>query len=330
MSGKIADLKHGGFSRRRFIQSTAAVGMTATAVTNGFAQDTSTQKIKIGIVGCGGRGGFMANLFNVHGGYEISALGDYFQDKVDAVGEKYKVPASRRFTGLNSYKKVLDAKVDAIAITSPPYFHPEQAAAAVDAGVHVYVAKPAAVDVPGVFSIEASSKKAASKKLSFLVDFQTRSQPFYVEAIKRVHAGAIGDLAFGEAYYHCNRIELKGPAHQGVESRLKNWVFMKDLSGDIITEQNIHVLDVMSWVMNKPPISVSGGCARKTRVDVGDCNDGFALQYQYAGCAGFTFSSRQFNGHGTQPDGLVCRVFGSKGVLETKYGGKVLIRGENF
>ena len=325
----ISDSTHKGFSRRGFIKSTAA-GVTAAAVTNGLGQDAPKQKIKIGIIGCGGRGGFMANLFNAHGGYEIAAVGDYFQDKVDSVGEKYKVPAGRRFTGLNNYKKVLNAKVDAVVLTSPPYFHPEHAAAAVDAGVHVYVAKPVAVDVPGCFSIEESSKKATSKKLTFLVDFQTRAQEFYVEALKRVHAGAIGEFDFGETYYHCNRLKVKGEIADDAEGQLRNWVFMKSLSGDIITEQNIHALDVMSWVMGKPPVSASGGCARKVRVDVGDCNDGFALQYQYEGCAGFTFSSRQFNGHGTQPDGIVCRVFGSKGVLETKYGGQVMIRGENF
>jgi len=330
MSGNITDLINGGFSRRGFIKRTAAAGLTAAVTSRGFAQGTAEQKIKIGIVGCGGRGGFIANLFNSHGGYEIIALGDYFQEKVDIQGDKYNVPASRRFTGLNSYKKVLEVKPDALVITSPPYFHPEQAAAAVDAGVHVYVAKPVAVDVPGTLSIEASSKKAASKKLTFLVDFQTRSQPFYVEALKRVHEGAIGDIAFGEAYYHCNRINVQAPPGSGPEARLKNWVFMKDLSGDIITEQNIHALDVMSWAMDQPPVHAVGSCARKTRVDVGDCSDCFALQYQYADCAGITFSSRQFNGHGSQPDGIVFRAFGNKGVLETKYGGQVLIRGDNF
>ena len=93
-----------------------------------------------------------------------------------------------------------------VAIMSPPYFHPEQAAAAVEAGVHVYVAKPIAVDVPGCRSIEASAKLAGEKKLCFLVDFQTRSTAFYQEAIKRVHAGAIGELTFGEVFYHCGRL----------------------------------------------------------------------------------------------------------------------------
>ncbi|MDA3927266.1 MAG: Gfo/Idh/MocA family oxidoreductase [Kiritimatiellae bacterium] len=330
MTGKITELMTEANSRRGFIKKTAAAGLTAAVASRGLAQGANTPTIKIGVVGCGGRGGFIASLFKAHGGYEIIAVGDYFQDKADEVGEKYSVPVSHRFTGLNNYKKVLEAKPDALVITSPPFFHPEQAASAVDAGIHVYVAKPVAVDVPGTLLIEATSKKATAKKLTFLVDFQTRSQPFFVEALKRVHEGAIGDIAFGEAYYHCNRLKLKVPPADDSESRLRNWVFMKNLSGDIINEQNIHTLDVMSWAMNKPPLHAVGGCARKTRVDVGDCNDCFALQYQYPDCAGVTFSSRQFNGYGTQPDGIVCRIFGSKGVLETKYGGQVLIRGENF
>ncbi len=329
MSGMTAGSALGGFSRRGFIKSTAA-GVAATASVNGFAQEAAVKKIKIGIIGCGGRGGFMAALFNEHGGYEITAVGDYFAEQAEALGAKYSVPAGRRFTGLDNYKRVLESKPDAVAIMTPPYFHPEQAAAAVDAGIHVYVAKPVAVDVPGTLSIESSSKRATEKKLCFLVDFQTRSQPFYAEAVRLVHGGAIGEIAFGESYYHCNRLEIKAPPGSGPEAKIKNWVFWKDLSGDIITEQNIHALDVMSWVMNHPPERASGGCARKVRVDVGDCNDCFALQYHYADCAGVAFSSRQFNGHGTQPDGIVFRAFGNRGVLETKYGGQVMIRGEEF
>jgi myo-inositol 2-dehydrogenase / D-chiro-inositol 1-dehydrogenase len=317
-----------GFSRRGFVKNTM-IGMTAVAA-NGLAQEKTPAKVKIGIIGCGNRGAFIADLLQEHGGYQITALGDYFKEQVDALGQKYAVPENRRFTGLNNYKRVLESKPDAVAIITPPYFHPEQATAAVSAGAHVYLAKPIAVDVPGSMAIRAASEEAAKRKLSFLVDFQTRAQQFYLEAVKRVHAGAIGEIAFGESYYHCGRLQIKAPPGSGPEARLKNWVFMKDLSGDIITEQNIHTLDVMSWVMAKPPISVAGGCARKTRVDVGDNNDCYALQYRYADNAGVTFSSRQFAGHGSQPDGIVFRAFGNKGVLETSYGGQVLIRGENF
>ena len=316
------------FSRRRFMTGAAAGAMSFAIVKPGLVHGTeANSKIRLGVIGCGGRGEWIADLFNQHGGYEIVAAADYFQDRVDAVGEKFNIPANRRFTTLSCYRKLLDSKVDAVAIESPPYFHPGQAAAAVDASCHVYLAKPIGVDVPGCHSIAESGRKAANKKLCFIVDFQTRANEFFVEAVKRVHSGAIGDMVFGESMYHAGRLKIKAPPGTP-ESRLKNWVFDKALSGDIITEQNIHTLDVMSWVMNTPPLHVTGTGGRKVRTDVGDCWDYFTLVYEYPNHVGITFSSRQFGGHGTQPSGIRNRMFGTKGVLETHYGGKVLIRGK--
>ena len=320
------------FSRREFVAGAGAAAGLALVSRPALGQEAaaafSGPKIKIGIVGCGGRGSFMANLFRQHGGYEIVAAADYFPDRVDALGDKFGVPADRRFTGLSGYKRVLDAKPDALVVTSPPFFHPEQAAAAVDAGCHAYVAKPVAVDVPGCLSIEASGRRASEKKLCFLVDFQTRVNPFYQEALRLVHGGALGEFAFGEASYHCGRLNIQ-PPDGGQEGRVRNWVFDQALSGDIITEQNIHALDVMSWIHNRPPLHACGTGARKVRLDVGNNWDTFSVIYQYPNSVAMNFSSRQFEGHGTA-EGILCRMFGSKGVLETSYGGNVLIRGETF
>jgi predicted dehydrogenase len=329
MKQKVVDSLSRAFSRRDFVAVTGAAGLAAAAAPAFAQQPPAGPKIKLGVIGCGGRGSFMAGLFQKHGGYELVAAADYFQDRVDAFGGKFGVPPERRFTGLNGYKRVLDAKPDAVALMTPPFFRPEQAAAAVEAGCHVYLAKPIAVDVPGCQSIEVSGKKATAKKLRFWVDFQTRAQPYYKEALKRVHAGAIGDFAFGEAYYHCGRLGIHQP-NEGIEGRLRNWVFDQALSGDIITEQNVHALDVMSWVHQRAPLHAVGTGGRKVRVDVGDCWDTFTLHFMYPNNVGMTFSSRQFDGHGTQPEGIVCRVFGTQGVLETSYGGTVMIRGANF
>ena len=323
--------KMAAFSRREFVAGAGAAAGWALVSRPAFGQQAtafSGPNIKIGIVGCGGRGSFMANLFQKHGGYEIVAAADYFQDSVDAFGEKFGVPAARRFTGLSGYKRVLEARTDALVVTSPPFFHPEQAAAAVDAGCHAYVAKPVAVDVPGCRSIEASGKRATEKKLCFLVDFQTRVNPFYQEALRLIHGGAIGEFAFGEASYHCGRLNIH-PPNEGIEGRVRNWVFDQAFSGDIITEQNIHAIDVMSWVHGRPPLHAFGTGARKVRLDVGNNWDTFSVIYQYPNSVAMNFSSRQFEGHGTA-EGILCRMFGSKGVLETSYGGNVLIRGENF
>jgi predicted dehydrogenase len=116
------------------------------------------------------------------------------------------------------------------------------------------------------------------------------------------------------------------------EARLKNWSFDIALSGDIVVEQSVHTLDVMSWVMNMPPLHVTGTGGRKVRLDVGDCWDYYTLLYEYPNSVGVTFSTRQYNSWGTKPDGIRNRMFGTKGVLETHYGGDVMIRGtkDNF
>jgi predicted dehydrogenase len=321
-------------TRRGFMAGAGAAALSFTVVkpehVRGF---NANSKVDLGIIGCGGRGTWITGLFNEHGGYNIVAVADYFQDRIDNCGGKFGVPQSRRYSGLSGYRRLLE-NVDAVAIESPPYFHPEQAAAAVDADCHTYVAKPIAVDVPGCQSIGESGRKASMSKKCFLVDFQTRADEFYIEALKRVHDGALGDFVFGEAIYHagCPFKRMydswrKDPNDS--ENRLRSWGLDRILSGDIITEQNIHTLDVMSWIMDAEPVYAVGTCGRKVR-PVGTCNDHFVLMFEYPNNIGITFSSRQIEGHGTQPSGIRNRMFGSEGVLETAYGGQVIIRGENF
>ncbi|MBM4094640.1 MAG: Gfo/Idh/MocA family oxidoreductase [Planctomycetes bacterium] len=325
----------GAVSRRRFLASAGVVAAGVTVVRPSLARGSSANsKVKIGLVGSGGRGMWIAKLFKDHGGYEVAAVSDYFQDRTDACGEELGVKPAMRFTGLLGYQRLIEQELDAIVIESPPYFHPEQAAAGVKARKHVYVAKPIAVDVPGCLSIEASGQEATRQNLCFLVDFQTRADQFYIEALQRVHAGALGNFAFGEATYHAEipwqgQIKFLQDDPHNTENQLRAWGLSRVLSGDIITEQNIHTLDVASWIMNAPPICAYGTGGRKVR-EFGDCFDTFSVTYKYADDVGIAFSSRQFNGHGTQPEGIRNRMFGTEGVLETAYGGDVLIRGKNF
>lgn len=319
-------------NRRTFLASTGA------ALTSGMLQPSpllaqgARRKIKLGLIGCGGRGSWIAGLFQEHGGYELHAAADYFQDRLDGVGRKCGIPASRLFPTLSGYKKVIESGVEAVAIITPPYFHPEHVARSVEAGLHVYLAKPLAVDVPGCLSIAQSGRKATDQKRSLLVDFQTRADPYYIEALKRVHAGALGTFAFGESTYHAGSpfdgaAALLAKDPKNPEVQLRAWGLSRELSGDIITEQNIHTLDVASWIMNQEPLSAVGTGGHKCRSDVGSCWDHFACLFEYPNDVGITFSSRQFDGHGTQPEGIRNRMFGSKGVLETEYGGQVLLRG---
>jgi myo-inositol 2-dehydrogenase/D-chiro-inositol 1-dehydrogenase len=321
--------------RRRFIREAGTAALSLTLLRPGLVRGTqANSRIKLGVIGCGGRGTWIADLFRKHGGFEVWAGADYFSDRVEDLGAKLAVPSSRLFMGLSGYKRLLESGVDAVAIETPPYFHPVQAAAAVASGVHVYLAKPVAVDVPGCRLILDCGQKAAEKRLSFLVDFQTRSDPIFMEALKRVHQGAIGEIVFGEATYHADcpfeqDYELLEKNPDSPEARLRGWGLDRDLSGDIITEQEIHTLDVANWVMGTPPLYALGSGGLKARPKIGTCWDHFVVYYQYAHGVAIQFSGRQFKGHGT-PEGIRNRMFGTRGVLETEYGGNVLIRGENF
>ncbi len=327
-SGEVSE-----FSRRGFLTSAgaAAVGLTILRPESVWGYQAH-EKVNIGCIGCGGRGTWIAGLFQEHGGYNIVAAADYFQDRLDHFAGTLGLDpkAVSLFPGLDGYHRLLQQKVDAIVVESPPYFHPEQAAAGVAAGKHVYLAKPIAVDVAGCKTVDQSGQAATSKGLCFLVDFQTRADPFYIEALRRVHAGEIGKFAFGESTYHAEvpwqgQVTYAREAKTNPESRLRAWGVDKVLSGDIITEQNIHTLDVASWIMQQPPICAWGTGGQKVR-DYGDCYDTFCVTYQYPDNVGIAFSSRQFDGFGTQPEGIRNRMFGTEGVLETSYGGKVVIR----
>jgi len=320
-----------GLSRRHFLADAGTAALALSVVGPELARG-ATARVDLGLIGCGGRGSWIADLFQKHGGYNIVAAADYFPDRVNGLSDKLGVPPARRFTGLSGYRRLLEQKLDAVAIETPPFFHPTHAADAVAAGKHVYLAKPVAVDVPGCMTIQESAAKATANHLCFLVDFQTRTNELFIEAVRRVHDGAIGRFAFGEATYHAEdpfEAQAEHARSNGPEARLRAWGLSRELSGDIITEQNIHTLDVASWIMGGPPVSAYGTGGRKFR-DVGTCWDTFSVTFQYPDNVGVTFSSRQFNGHGTRPEGIRNRMFGSEGVLETEYGGQVLIRGKQF
>jgi len=312
-----------------------AAGEAAPAATNPPAPAELGPKLKLGVIGMGGRGKWITDLFRQHGGFEIHAVADYFADRAKDAGDRFGVAAARRFSGLSGYRRLLESGVEAVAIESPPYFHATQAAAAVAAGKHVYCAKPVAVDVPGCHAVEASGQAATEEKLVFLVDFQTRTDEFFIEAMRRVHAGDLGKIAFAEGSYHAeNPFAQWNDALRNhpndPETRLHAWGLDKVLSGDIITEQNIHTLDVVSWLMGAPPLHAVGACALTVRPKLGSCADHFTCHFEFPERVGVTFSSRQFNGYDTKPDGIRVRAFGQTGVLETEYGGSVLIRGDNF
>jgi len=293
----------------------------------------ANSKVRLGMIGCGDRGKGIGERFAGHGGYEIVAAADYFQDRVDEFGEKFGVESGKRFTGLSCYKRVLEQDVDAVAIESPPYFHPEQAAAAVEAGVNVYLAKPVAVDVPGCRLVAESGKKATAKNLCFLVDFQTRANALYREAVKRVQYGDIGRIMYGEANFvtgptwltwnPIGKILYDKP--NDPEARLRAWGLSKVLSGDIITEQAIHAIDVASWILEEDAVSAYGTGGLKSR-KIGSAWDYFTVIYRFLKDVVLTFHCKQ--GGTDDFGGIVCTVWGTEGAIDTHYGGQVSIRGK--
>ncbi|MGD0744799.1 MAG: Gfo/Idh/MocA family oxidoreductase [Verrucomicrobiota bacterium] len=315
-------------SRRRFLTAAGASAVTLAMLPSELAAETAAaEKINIGLIGCGARGQWIADLFRKHGGYNLVAVADYFQDKADAAGEAGGIPPERRFTSLSAYKRLLEQKLDAVVIESPAYFHPEHAAAAVAAGKHVYLAKPIAVDVPGCLTVESSARRATENKLCFLVDFQTRTLPDLQKIVEIVHQGGIGPIVSGEAAYQTGpvaeiadnerRADPKNP-----ELRLRAWFTDLALSGGIITEQDIHSIDLACWLLDAAPLSAYG-TGGKFRNFVGDNWDHFSLIYQFPKNVLLTFSSKQA-GYGY--DDIMCRIYGNTGTVDTRYYSKSTLR----
>lgn len=315
-------------TRRQFLTGagTAALGLTLLKP-NLVGAATANTKIDIGLIGCGGRGSWMADLFARNGNFNVVAAADYFQDRVEGVARKHQIPAARCFTGLSGYKRLLEQKLDAVAIETPPYFRPQQVEDAVSAGKHLYLAKPLAVDVPGCLSIAASGRKATAQKLIMLVDFQTRAHPAYQEVVRRVHRGDIGKLVTVYAEYQTNLMfqnrdaEVRKAPHDP-EVRLRAWGIDRVLSGDVITEQNIHTLDVATWFVNADPVKAYGSGGR-ARPFLGDCWDHYSILFFFPGDLVTTFTAKQV-GYGY--DDIMCRAHGMTGTAETHYAGKVWVR----
>lgn len=309
--------------RRTFLGS-AAGGLLILKPETAFGSQANSA-VELGIIGAGGRGTWIGGHFKEHSLTHLAAYADPFQDRLETAGQKHGVEPSRLYRGLNGYKELLASKVDAVAIESPPYFHPEQAAAALAAGKHIYLAKPLAVDVAGCKSVLATGQKAKGK-VSFLVDFQSRAREAFQEAKRRVDAGNIGTPVMGHVYYHASRLNPKHkPGMPAAEARLRNWVFDKVLSGDIIVEQNIHVLDMANYFLKTHPVKAVGTGGRKARTDVGDCWDHFLAMLEYPNGIKVDFSSAQFTkGY----NDLCARIYGTQGTLDSHYGGMLRITGD--
>jgi myo-inositol 2-dehydrogenase / D-chiro-inositol 1-dehydrogenase len=311
-------------TRRAFLAGAATAATFAVVKPSLVFGAEANSALDIGLIGCGGRGGWIANLFAESGKYRLVACADYFQDKADATAEKHKIAPSRRYTGLSGYKRLLDSKLDAVIIETPPYFHPQQAADAVDAGKHVYLAKPIAVDAPGCQTIADAGKRATAHKQVFLVDFQTRANEHFREAIGQVHRGAIGQLVLAEAHYPWSG-GGRGTPPAKPEEQLRNWYYVLPLSGDFIVEQSIHSLDLATWIINADPICARGTGGHKVR-PASSIFDHFAITYAFPGDLTLAFTCIQ--SIPMVKDEIRARVFGADGFIDADYYTGVLLRGK--
>lgn len=318
-------------SRRKFIQTSSALGagvmfIKAESVFGSVANST----LGIGIIGCGGRGHDVGTEFVNNTEARVTALADLFDDRLAATRAHYDklnaerggsaIPEANIFRGGRAYEKLVQSKdVDIVLVTSPPYFHPTHFEAAVNANKHVYLEKPVATDVWGCKQVMKTGQKAQGK-VSVHVGLQKRYSDAYRAMVQRIHAGEIGDVALGQTFYYTNDLDRKAkPGMPELEARIRNWVFDKALSGDILVEQNIHILDCTNWVMQSHPIKAMGTGGRVVRKDVGDVWDHYIMTFVYPGGINISFNSSQFRNKAYRTSGE--RYFGTKGVAESVQGG---------
>ena len=326
----------GESTRREFVKMAAVAGAGLVIVKPGSVRGSQANSaVRLGIIGCGGRGFAVGSEFVKSTPTRVVALMDLFDDRLDDTRQRFdkltegkdqgKISPSNVFKGGRAYEKLVQSEIDAVLITSPPWFHPEHFRAAVAANKHVYLEKPIATDVHGCKEVLKIGQRA-NGKVTVHVGFQTRYAPPFREMVDRIHAGAIGEIGAVQAYYYTGDLGRRAkPGMSPVEARVRNWVFDKVLSGDILVEQNIHVVDVCNWVLKSHPIKAVGTCGRKTRTDVGDVNDHFITTYFYPGDVHVSLNSVQFAKGWSD---IAERFFGSKGTAETHYRGGVRIVGE--
>lgn len=339
-----SQLKHenesNGISRRDFIKtSSLAVSMAAAAATLAaggglFAQGAGG--IRVGLVGCGGRGtGAALDCATASPDVVITALGDLFPDMVESSlkrlherlpAERVKVTPDTCFTGFDAYQKVVRADVDLVILAAPPFFRPAHLAAAVEAGKHVFMEKPVAVDPAGVRSVIASSEAAAGKGLAIVAGTQRRHQAHYIEIMKRVRAGDLGEIVGGQCYWNMGALWLERAAQNwadriikkwsDMEWQVRNWLFTVWCSGDHIVEQHVHNLDVINWAMNAHPVRCTGMGGRAARTDpmFGNVYDHFAVEYEYPNGVRVMSMCRQTAG---AAENVSERLVGTKGFAYT-------------
>lgn len=315
--------------RRQFLKTTG-LALAGTALpfhilrANPQKTHLNADTIKIGFIGCGGRGTGAANqALKADANAVLYAVADIFPDKMEksltnlqkAHGERANVDTGRRFLGFDAYQKVLDSGVDVVILSTPPAFRPLHIEATVKAGVHMFCEKPVAVDAPGIRRVMAAVKTAKEKGLSIVSGFCWRYHEPKRAAFGKVLDGDIGDLNAVYTTYNTGEIWSfpRQPGWSETEYQLRNWYYHNWLSGDHIVEQAVHSIDFMCWAMGgRTPVRAVGTGGRQVRTDAlyGHIFDHFAVTYEYGdGARGFHFCRQQLN----CDNSYAAEIWGSKG-----------------
>ncbi|MBT3243394.1 MAG: Gfo/Idh/MocA family oxidoreductase [Bacteroidetes bacterium] len=323
--------------RRNFLKSTAAVS-TFTIVQPSIAFGSKINSaIKIGIIGCGNRGSSVIASMSRHTNIHIAAMADLFSDKLDIARPRLnklntdkglaKISQSKIYSGKNAYLELInDPDLDAVLISSPAYTHPEFLSEAIKAGKHAYCEKPMAVDAAGCSRIVRLGQEIDGK-LSVVIGFQIRHASPYMEMVKRVKRGDIGKVINAQLYYFSSGTPVRPyPQASWDEQRIRNQYKFRALSGGILLDQGIHMLDVCNWTLGAHPIDAIGRGGRNEAPDFGDGWNNFQVIYQYPDDISVSLHSTQFGPH----FGDVCARFtGTKGIAEAHYTRGVFITGDN-
>jgi myo-inositol 2-dehydrogenase/D-chiro-inositol 1-dehydrogenase len=322
-------------SRRDFCTSSLGAAGGLLLVTPRTAFGTSANSLlRLGILGCGGRGSHVAQAFVENTNTVVVALADLFQDRLDQGTARFKKlqstkgsPAIKLYKGPESYLQLLASDIDLVIISTPPYFHPQHLKAALDAGgKHVYLEKPVATDVRGCMEV-AKLVGRPQGKVSVDVGFQMRRAPYYVEQTRRIHDGAIGEVALAQGFYFAGDVPRKNRGDVSpLEAQIRDWWFSRALSGDVLVEQNVHIIDVFNWVLKQHPVTATATGGRRVRTDVGDVYDHFIVTYQYPNDIHASFMSTQFL---PKWGDVATRFFGKKGQSEAFFVGGLRIEGDN-
>jgi myo-inositol 2-dehydrogenase / D-chiro-inositol 1-dehydrogenase len=336
-----------GVSRREFIQTGAVV--TAGLVIPHWAYASGSDTLKVGLIGCGGRGtGGIVQCMQSSPGVELIAVGDLVPDRIararksfsDAVAAN-RVPAAalqlkddQCFTGFDAYKRVLATDVQYVMLATPPGFRPLHLAASIDAGKHVFAEKPVATDAAGIRSCLATYEKALQKGLGIGVGTQRRHNAGYQDVMNRVRDGQIGEVLGGQVYWNQGGLwhEAKKPEYTDSEWQIRNWLYFTWLSGDHIVEQHVHNIDVANWVMGGPPVRAIGvgGRVQRVKPEYGHIYDHFSIDFEYANGVHIHSMCRQIERGAQSVPGRVGEWFqGSLGKLRTAENGPYVIEGKN-